>query len=266
MHTNRLDVESHVVSADTAFVHSLSHAIETAGLRVQGLVLDPIASAEAVLTEREKLMGAVLVDIGGGTSDVIVFERGNVELTAILPVGGFQFTNDICVTYRTNYTSAETAKLEKGNTDPTVFRASDEIVLPVQGRERQRRVALRELSQLLRERAFELSRMVRLKIIEAGIEDPSETDLVLTGGSSRMVGMEDLFRQRLTPSVRVAGPDPALDLPEGLRGPEFSTSVGLLRWAVKQPPSAADADEPDAPPSQDSDERPSLFRRIFQRR
>ena len=118
MHTSRLEVESHVVSADKVFVQSLSGAIESSGLSVQGLVLDPVASAEAVLSEREKYMGAVLVDIGGGTSDVIVYKRGNVELTAILPVGGFQFTNDICVTYRTNYTSAETAKLEKGQHRP----------------------------------------------------------------------------------------------------------------------------------------------------
>ena len=264
MHTNRLDVESHVVSADTNFVQSLSAAIESSGLNVQALVLDPVASAEAVLTDREKRMGVVLVDIGGGTSDVIVFERGNVELTAILPVGGFQFTNDICVTYRTNYSTAETVKLEQGNTDPTVFKASDEVILPVQGRERQRRVALREVSQLLRERAIELSRMIRLKIIEAGIEDISSANLVLTGGSSRLLGIEDLFKQRLTLNVRVAGPDPALDLPEGLRGPEFSTSVGLLRWALKQPADipAASGEPAPAPTQQSQERRSSLFDRI----
>ena len=267
MHTSRLDVESHLVSADDDSVQSLCGALERSGLRVQGMVLDPIASAEAVLTEREKFNGVVLVDIGGGTSDVIVFDRGSVQLTAILPVGGFQFTNDICVTYRTNYTSAETAKIEKGNTDPTGFKAADEVVLPVhgQGSERQRHVALRELSQLLRERVFELSRMIRLKMIDAGIEDPGSANLVLTGGSSRLVGMEDLFKQRLTPNVRVAGPDPALDLPEGLREPEFSTSVGLLRWALKQPLNGAGSEELDEAYTQQPEERPSLFRWLFQR-
>ncbi len=267
MHTSRLDVESHLVLADDDSVQSLRGAIESSGLRVQGMVLDPIASAEAVLTEREKSNGVVLVDIGGGTSDVIVFDRGSVELTAILPVGGFQFTNDICVTYGTNYTSAETVKIEKGNTDPTGFKAADEVVLPVhgQGSERQRHVALREVSQLLRERVFELSRMIRLKMIDAGIEDPGSANLVLTGGSSRLVGMEDLFKQRLTPNVRVAGPDPALDLPEGLREPEFSTSVGLLRWALKQPSDDAGSEELNGADTHQLEERPSLFRRLFQR-
>lgn len=267
MHTSKLDVESHLVLADDDSVRSLSRAIESSGIRVQGMVLNPIASAEAVLTEREKFNGVVLVDIGGGTSDVIVFDRGSVQLTAILPVGGFQFTNDICVTYRTNYTSAETAKIEKGSADPTGFKAADEVVLPVhgQGSERQRHVALRELSQLLRERVFELSRMIRLKMIDAGIEDPGSANLALTGGSSRLVGMEDLFKQRLTPKVRVAGPDPALDLPEGLREPEFSTSVGLLLWALKQPSDAAGSEELDEADTQQPEERPSLFRRLLQR-
>lgn len=267
MHTSKLDVESHLVLADDDSVRSLRGAIERSGIRVQGMVLDPIASAEAVLTEREKLNGVVLVDIGGGTSDVIVFERGSVQLTASLPVGGFQFTNDICVTYGTNYTSAETVKIEKGNVDPTGFKAADEVVLPVHGesRERQRHVALRELSQLLRERVFELSRMIRLKMIDAGIEDPGSANLVLTGGSSRLVGMEDLFKQRLTPNVRVAGPDPALDLPEGLREPEFSTSVGLLRWALKQPSDAAGSEQLNGAGTHQPEERPSLFRRLLQR-
>lgn len=267
MHTTKLDVESHLVLADDDSVRSLRGAIESSGLRVQGMVLNPIASAEAVLTEREKLNGVVLVDIGGGTSDVIVFDRGSIALTAILPVGGFQFTNDICVTYGTNYTSAETVKINQGSADPTGFKAADEVILPVhgQGRERQRHVALRELSQLLRERVFELSRMIRLKMIDAGIEDPGSANLALTGGSSRLAGMEDLFKQRLTPNVRVAGPDPALDLPEGLQGPEFSTSVGLLRWALKQPSDAAGSEQLNGAGAHQPEERPSLFRRLLQR-
>ena len=235
MHTTRLEVESHLVSADVALVRNLTGAIERSGLDVQALVLDPVASAEAVLTERERRQGVVLVDIGGGTSDVIVFDRGVVELTAILPVGGFQFTNDICVAYGTNYASAEAAKLEYGHTDTTIFKAADEVVLPVPGRVRQRSVALRELAQLMRERAAELSRMIRLKILDAGIQDPRSASVVLTGGSSRLPGIDDLFRRHLTPNVRVGGADPRLDVPEALHGPEFATSVGLLRWALKQP-------------------------------
>ena len=244
MHTRSLEVESHVVSAEISYVRNLTSAVEKSGLSVQALVLDPVASAEAVLTQDERYEGAVLIDIGGGTSDIIVFERGTVELTAVLPVGGFQFTNDICVTYNTDYSAAEAAKLEHGHAEPTTFKAADEIVLPVRGRERQRRVALREFSQLLRERALELSRLIRLKMIEAGIEDPTTSNVVLTGGSARLPGITDLFRRRLTRNVRVGGPDPTLDMPDGLHGPEFATSVGLLRWALRQPPGPTGTESP----------------------
>ncbi len=235
MHTRKLEVESHVVSADVSLVQSLTGAVERSGLEVEALVLEPVASAEAVLTERERYQGVVLVDIGGGTSDLIVFDRGAIELTAILPVGGFQFTNDICVTYGTDYAAAEAAKLEHGHTDTSIFGAADEIILPVPGRVRQRRVALQELSQLMRERAVELARMIRLKMTEAGIQDPGSANVVLTGGSSQLPGIDDLFKRQLTPKLRIGGAKSSLDVPEALRAPEFATSVGLLRWALRQP-------------------------------
>ena len=235
MHTRKLEVESHVVSADVSLVQSLTGAVERSGLEVEALVLEPVASAEAVLTERERYQGVVLVDIGGGTSDLIVFDRGAIELTAILPVGGFQFTNDICVTYGTDYAAAEAAKLEHGHTDTSIFGAADEIILPVPGRVRQRRVALQELSQLMRERAVELARMIRLKMTEAGIQDPGSANVVLTGGSSQLPGIDDLFKRQLTPKLRIGGANSSLDVPEALRAPEFATSVGLLRWALRQP-------------------------------
>ena len=226
-------MESHVVSADVSLIQNLTGAVERAGLEVEALVLEPVASAEAVLTERERYQGVVLVDIGGGTSDVIVFDRGAIELTAILPVGGFQFTNDICVAYGTDYNAAEAAKLEHGHTDTSIFKAADEIVLPVPGRVRQRRVALRELAQLLRERAIELARMIRLKMVEAGIQDPRSANVVLTGGSSQLPGIDDLFKRQLTQNLRIGGADESLEVPEALRAPEFATSVGLLRWALR---------------------------------
>ena len=235
MHTRKLEVESHVVSADVSLVQSLTGAVERSGLEVEALVLEPVASAEAVLTERERYQGVVLVDIGGGTSDLIVFDRGAIELTAILPVGGFQFTNEICVTYGTDYAAAEAAKLEHGHTDTSIFGAADEIILPVPGRVRQRRVALQELSQLMRERAVELARMIRLKMTEAGIQDPGSANVVLTGGSSQLPGIDDLFKRQLTPKLRIGGANSSLDVPEALRAPEFATSVGLLRWALRQP-------------------------------
>ena len=235
MHAKRLEVESHVISAKTRYVENLERAVGEAGLGVQSLVLEPIASANAVLTESEKYSGAVLIDIGGGTSDIIVVRRGMAEYISVLPIGGFQFTNDICVAFRTPYPAAEEAKLKYGTTDPVTYSALDEIQLPQQGRLSSRTVTLRDLSQLMRERAAELVRLIRLRIIEAGIEDPGAVSIVLTGGSSRLPGLDEMARRIIGPNVRVGGANPAFAIPDELRGPEFATGVGLVAWALDHP-------------------------------
>ena len=235
MHTKRLEVESHVISAKTRYVENLERAVGEAGLAVQSLVLEPIASANAVLTESEKYNGAVLIDIGGGTSDIIVVRRGMAEYISVLPIGGFQFTNDICVAFRTPRKAAEEAKLKYGTTEPVTYSALDEIQLPQQGRLSSRTVTLRDLSQLMRERASELLRLIRLRIIESGIEDPSAVSIVLTGGSSRLPGMDEMAKRLIGPHVRVGGANPGFELPDALRGPEFATGVGLVAWALDHP-------------------------------
>ena len=235
MHTRRMEVDSHVVSAEVSMVRRLSQVVEKAGFAVQALVLEPLASAESVLSEVEKFEGAVLVDMGGGTSDIIVFDRGIVEYTSVLPIGGFQFTNDMCVAFNTTYEAAEAVKLEYGNTDPATFGALDDVGMPVRGRRVDTRVSLREISQLLRERARELLRLIRIKLAEAGIDDTTKTTLVLTGGSSRLPGLDTLVKRHLTSNVRMGGANLMSDLPEVLKGPEFATSVGLLMWAMKHP-------------------------------
>lgn len=235
MHAKRLEVESHVISAKTRYVENLERAVGEAGLAVQSLVLEPIASANAVLTESEKYNGAVLIDIGGGTSDIIVVRRGMAEFISVLPIGGFQFTNDICVAFRTPYPAAEEAKLKYGTTDPVTYSALDEIQLPQKGRLSSRTVTLRDLSQLMRERAAELVRLIRLRIIEAGIEDPGAVSIVLTGGSSRLPGLDEMARRIIGPNVRVGGANPPFPIPDELRGPEFATGVGLVAWALDHP-------------------------------
>ena len=263
MHTRKMEVDSHVVSAETSLVSRLTQAVEKTGFAVQALVLQPLASAESVLTEVEKFEGAVLVDMGGGTSDIIMFHRGMVEFTSVLPIGGFQFTNDMCVAFNTTYEAAEAVKLEFGNTDPAAFGALDDVGIPVQGRQTDSRVGLRDISQLLRERARELLRLIRIKMAEAGIEDTTNTTLVLTGGSSRLPGLDALVRRHLTPNVRMGGANPLSGLPEVLRGPEFATSVGLLMWAMKHPAPPADLVTQQSGKNSHRPRRPRLLRWMF---
>ncbi len=263
MHTKRMEVDSHVVSAEVSTVRRLSQSVEKAGFAVQALVLEPLASSEAVLSEAEKFDDAVLVDMGGGTSDIIMFDRGIVEYTSVLPIGGFQFTNDMCVAFNTTYEAAEAVKLEYGNTDPATFGALDDVGMPVRGRQLDTRVSLREISQLLRERARELMRLIRIKMADAGVDDPTKRTLVLTGGSSRLPGLDALVKRHVTPSVRIGGANPRADLPEVLKGPEFATSVGLVMWAMKHPVPPSKISTTGQPRNSHRKKRPRLLRWMF---
>ena len=202
---------------------------------VNALVFQPVASAEAVLTDTEKNEGVALVDIGGGTTDLIIFQQGVVQYTSVLPVGGFQFTNDICIAFDATYESAETAKLEHGTTDVLDTKPQESVTLSIEGREWPRNILRRDIAQLLKDRAVELLRLIRIKMIESGIEDTDDFKVVLTGGTVKLPGMEDLVRDNLTSDVRIGIPDSGWELPRDLQEPEYATSVGLVSWAIRNP-------------------------------
>ena len=235
MHTTRLEVESHVISADPFLVRMLTDAVRKSGLDVSALVFQPVASAEAVLTDAEKDEGVALVDIGGGTTDLIIFQQGAVQYTSVLPVGGFQFTNDICIAFDATFESAEAAKLEHGTTDVLGTRPEEEVTLSIEGREWQRTILRRDIAQLMKDRAVELVRLIRIKMLESGIEDTDDFKVVLTGGTAKLPGMESLVRDNLTSDVRIGSPNSRWELPRDLEEPEYATSIGLVTWAMRNP-------------------------------
>ena len=231
MHTNNVEVESHVVTGEGPILDRLVEAVETAGINVDALVLEPLASSEAVLTREEKKRGAVVVDIGGGTTDVVAYAGGQLVLTTVLPVGGFQFTNDICLTYNAPYEAAEEAKIRHAHTDLHAVAATEEIILPVVGQGSDMKISRRDICQLTRERAQELARLVKLKLQRAQIEGLSDMTLVLTGGTSGLPGIDHLFRLTLGARVRLGIPHGRGLIPDDLKTPAFATGVGILLWA-----------------------------------
>ncbi len=235
MHTKRMEVESHVISAQPTLVKKLTETVRKSGLDVNALVFQPVASAEAVLTEAEKSEGVALVDIGGGTTDLIIFQQGVVQYTSVIPVGGFQFTNDICIAFDATYESAEAAKLDHGTTDVLGTKPSEEVTLSIEGREWPRNILRRDIAQLLKDRAVELLRLIRIKMIESGIENTDDFKVVLTGGTAKLPGMENLVRDNLTIDVRIGSPNSRLELPVVLQEPEYATSIGLVTWAMRNP-------------------------------
>ena len=242
MHTNAIEVDTHMVTAATVFVDKLATAVEQAGVSVTAMVLEPMASGLAVMTSAERVRGSVLVDIGGGTTDVVGFQRGRVCFTAVLPVGGFQFTNDIAVTYSTSYEAAEDVKLTHASTE--IPRFGQEVALPVTGSEVDLRVEIAEICQLVRERANELSRLIKIKLDESDIEGLSRYNIVLTGGTSNLPGIAELFQRSLAVQVRKGVPGGRDGFPEELRDPRYATAVGILQWAAEQESPSTDSPAP----------------------
>ena len=234
MHSHDVQVETHVVSGRTSFIKKLEEAVESAALKINGLVLEPLASGLAVLTPAEKETGAFIVDIGGGTTDVVGFWRGRVRYSGVIPVGGFQFTNDIALTYNTPYEAAETAKLRYASTEFQALSSDNEVSLPVIGRDAELRVPRADICQLARERAQELASLVKIKLDEAQIEDPPAMRVVLTGGTSNLPGLPALMQRNLQIPVRHGVPNVRGSIPDKLKDPAYATSVGILLWALTE--------------------------------
>jgi cell division protein FtsA len=234
MHSRDIEVETHVVTGGVAFINRLVRAVEKAGITVASLVLEPLASGLAVLTPEEKERGALLVDMGGGTTDVVGFRQGRICFTGVIPVGGYQFTNDISLTFNTPYQAAEAAKLNYAGTELQASFADQEISLPVIGREAAVRVSRLDICQLTRERAQELARMIKLLLSDAQLGDPSGISFVLTGGASNLPGLPALIQRTLAIPVRHGVPNVRGAIPDELKDPAYATSVGILVWVATE--------------------------------
>ena len=185
----------------------------------------------STLTDFEKDNGVILVDIGKGTTDIIVVKNNAILCTDVIPVGGYQFTNDICLTYNSTYDIAENIKLKWGNAELFGISHSEEVDLDTSD-DSVLRVPRREVCQLIRERATELARLVKIKLSNHGITDLADMSLVLTGGSGQLPGINSIFRQSLGSNTRLGFPKHSNELKDGLNKPEFSSSLGILLWGL----------------------------------
>ena len=234
MHTSKVDVETHLVEASEVEINRLTQAVEGAGIKVESLVLEALASSESVLTQEEKVRGAALIDIGGGTTDVMVFANGSMQYSSVIPVGGYQFTNDICVVYNTTYEAAEQLKLARTGVLPDPAKIHEEITLPLSGGNTAIKVSLHDICQLTRERAQELTRLIVFKLRESGLRDLTGYRVILSGGASGLDGFQELFARNTAATVRIGAPLGYLGVPRELQTPMCSTGAGILLWAANQ--------------------------------
>ena len=233
LHAKQINVESHVVMGDAATLRNTVKAVEASRVSVKSLVVESLASAESTLTGDEKEMGTVLVDIGGGTIDLMIYRQGNPWYSAVIPVGGNQLTRDLAVAMRIPYFLAEDIKLKWGHALPELVRADEEVVVPsFQGQPR-RIARRRDLCEPLQARMVEMLKQILLQVRRSGLRQLPNAGLVITGGCAELPGIRELALKTVGGPVRLAYPQGIAGLPTQLQKASTSTAVGLLLWGIK---------------------------------
>ena len=230
----RLEARVHIVTAASASAQNIVKCCTRCGLQVQDLVLEPLATAEAVLHSDEKELGVALLDIGGGTSDLVVYNDGALVHTMVLPIGGHQLTNDLAVGLRTPMTDAERLKHRHGCALTSLLSEGETVEVPSVGGRPPRILQRTVLADILQPRVDEIFSLVRDELSRCGLADTLASGLVVTGGSTLLQGLPELAEEILGMPVRRAMPQGIGGLVEVVRSPIYATAVGLVLYGARQ--------------------------------
>ena len=230
----RLEVKVHIVTGAVSAAQNIIKCVRRCGLEVRDLVLQPLASALAVLTDDEKDLGVALVDIGGGTTDIAVFTQGAIRHTAVIPIAGDQITNDIALALRTPLKDAEDIKIAHGCALRQLAGAHDKVEVPGVGERGPRQLSRQTLAEVIEPRVLELYELVQAELRRSGFEELMRSGIVITGGSAAMQGMVDLGEEVFHMPVRLGLPQYDGSLAEMMRNARYATSVGLLLAGLEQ--------------------------------
>ena len=229
----RLEAKVHIVTGQVAAAQNLVRCANKTGLNVADIVLQPLASSEAVLTEEEKELGVALVDIGGGTTDICIFYQGAIVHTAVIAVGGNQITNDIATGLRTPQAEAEALKVKHGCALTSMVQKDEMIEVSSVGDRRPRSISRQLLTEIIEPRVEELFSLIHNEIQKTGHEDRLASGMVITGGSTLLAGMEELAEdvtqlptRRGIPSRGIGG------LVDVVKSPMYATGVGLVLYGA----------------------------------
>jgi cell division protein FtsA len=230
----RLEVKVHIVTGAVSAAQNIVKCVRRCGLEVSDLILQPLASSLAVLTEDEKELGVCLVDIGGGTSDVAVFREGAIRHTAVVPIAGDQITNDIAMALRTPTAEAEELKVRHGCALRQLAEAGQMIEVAGVGDRPPRMLSRQTLAEVIEPRVEELYTLIQQVLRDSGYEELLSSGVVLTGGSAVMQGMVELGEEIFHMPVRLGIPRYSGGLSDVVRNPRYATAVGLLMEGVVQ--------------------------------
>ncbi len=230
----RLEVKVHIVTGAVSAAQNIIKCVRRCGIEVKDLILQPLASSRAVLSEDEKDLGVCLLDIGGGTTDIAVFTHGAIRHTAVVPIAGDQITNDIAMALRTPTADAEAIKVRHGVALRQLADPNQMLEVPGIGERGARSLSRQTLSEVIEPRVEELYSLVQQVLRESGFEELLSSGVVLTGGSAVMRGMVELGEEIFHMPVRIGVPRYAGGLADVVRAPRYATAVGLLLEGAAQ--------------------------------
>ncbi len=230
----RLEAKIHIVTAAVTSAQNIVKCANKAGLNVVDIVLEPLASAEAVLAGDERDLGVCLIDIGGGTTDLAVFADGSIQHTSVLGLGGYHITNDIAVGLRTPFEEAERIKKRFGVASARYLGSDDVITVPSVGGRRPREISRKILCEIIEPRIDEVLSLARQELLKAGLDGRIPSGVVLTGGCSALQGIADLAEEIFESPVRSGIPTRVGGLQDVVRSPMYATGVGLVLHGFSQ--------------------------------
>jgi cell division protein FtsA len=231
MHGFRLDVETHVITAAVTSVQNLVKCIRNLGIEIEDLILEPLASSEAVLSDDERQVGVIMADIGGGTTDVAIFREGSIWHTSILPVAGYQLTRDVAIGLGLPFEIAEEMKKKYGSVMPVYEKKKGDTAPAISNDGHG--VSYQDLCDIIKARVEEILKLIVLEMPNSNYEELVPGGLVLTGGSANLSGLAALGRESLNMPVRIGVPSNTYGIGDMLQDPAYATSVGLILWGNK---------------------------------
>jgi len=230
----RLEAEVHIVTGAVASIENIIKSVNRAGYEVEDIVLEPLASAEAVLTEEEKELGVILIDLGGGTTDMVMYINGSIWHTSVIALGGNHVTNDIAIGLRTPITSAEVIKKQYGIALTSKVDPHEIIEVPGVGGRPSKKVEKMQLASIIEPRMREIFELVKREIKMSGFDEMIGAGAVLTGGAALLEGSVELCEEILEIPVRMGEPsDKITGLKDKVESPQFATGVGLVLYGSK---------------------------------
>lgn len=228
----RLEAEMHIVTGGTTPIHNLVRCVKRAGLEIDELILQPLASSEAVLNPAEKDVGVAVADIGGGTTDVAVFSDGEVYHTGVISMAGNHITNDLALGLNAPLLDAERVKIEYGSAFSAEVNPSETIEMPTYDRPEGELISRRLVADIIESRVQEILSLIEAEISRAGFDRRLPAGVMLVGGSAELRDIQILGRDILGLPVRVGVPGGAIGLMDTITRPAYATSIGLLLWAA----------------------------------